>query len=385
MELPKLGLASLIKGNGKDDGVQAFAEELRKLAELSITKSGDPLEMDRINQRIKAIKGGLDKKDHSRIDDIYNGYSAAGLAGVTNMTDDSGREILKDIATTNLALGALETGTGILQAIRGHAEKKKLTPPTFPTDLSKNAGLQNRINQVQLKATEGDTQLRDFFKDNLAENDAVNLARAKNTGGIGQFTANAQANRVSSDKALKAFSAQEDLRKTAAGTELSQLIRQDVNEDFRLQRLQTDKFNVQNKAYSNSLVSSQSQINSGLGNAFTGAANVAEALPFFKNSRPAQGVPASLPDLPTSTAPTAPGGMNQPVGAVNQMAPIDQFANQPSFGEFISLGNTGNRTPQSILKFQDFAATELGLEGYSEGVFDHLTEEAYNKFYYNRY
>jgi len=64
---------------------------------------------------------------------------------------------------------------------------------------------------------------------------------------------------------------------------------------------------------------------------------------------------------------------------------MDPFANQPSIGEMITIGNSGFRTPESIIKFQNFAADNLGLQNYSEGVFDNVTEEAYNNFYYNRY
>lgn len=365
----------------KNDNVQAFAEELRQLAQLSITQKDDPVALDKINQRIKSIKGGLDPKEHQRIEDIFNGYVSVSIAGVSGDRDTAdARKLFKDISKANLGIGALETGVGIIQAIRGHAEKNKLTPPKLPDNLTKNPRLQNQINEVTLKATEGDKELRGFFESKLAELDNASTARAKSTGGAGQFASNVQANRLQSNKALQEFSAQEAARKDQAQTQLGRLIGQDINEDLRMNQVDMQRFNVQNRAYNASMLGAQSQVNSGLSNAFQGLRNVGSAFPYVNNTRTNQTQAANTPiaqGVPTTAAtlPPLPGAQTT----------MDPFANQPSIGEMIAIGNSGFRTPESILKFQNFAADNLGLQGYSEGVFDNVTEEAYNNFYYNRY
>ena len=330
--------------------IESYFEELRKLSSVLYGNSSAE-EKSMAMARVKEIE--QESGNTSGVQDHMNRLMIEGVTGKSyDKVEDAQKKVLKAQFSSQLALGALQAGAGIAQIVNATKKGKELKAPNLPQTQSKNSLLSNQINKALVRSEQGDPKRTQFYKEQLAELEALNNQRAKSSGNSGQYLGNIQANAGRTNRALRQFTQDEDSRRRSDRGELNNLIRQSINEDFRLLSDNWRRYGAKERNYNQSFRAIQSQKNSGFNNAFIGAASLANSAPglaLMGNGR--QPTPNHVNDPVDLSTLTDNGDIHPYNPPVPRSSPNPQT---PTFsiGNLGLMGAPSNRTPENIYKYQ---------------------------------
>lgn len=369
-------------GNIRGEAWQEHTEELKQIAAKIYT--GTPKEQTEASQRLAQIKTEVGPKESQFVDEFFSKTILEGTAhAVTGKMTEQELEQLNKTVTTSAILSGIKAGTSITQIITGAYKKAGLEPPKLPPDIHKNQALANQITKTMTLAEQGDPVIRQFFTSKLAEQNAIDNARSKSLGNVGQVAGNIQANALRRNKTLLDYAKEENQFKAGARGELANLLRTSIAEDQAIQANQVNKFGILEKRHNRELDAAQSQVNSGFNNLFGTLNEASGFIPFIgagKRQRNQQQVAAGgPPPLDTGDLSPFPGDEQPALGDIDNLTPFEE---QPdlnirnfSNAELSLLPTYG--TDKDIAEFQDIARREgFKIDEAETGLFGPMTQEA---------
>ncbi len=394
--IPTGSLAKILEKGGVNPNQTGTYEDYKDQAVALSTAmyTGSPEEQVAASRQLSDIVGKLSSRDAEDFKDLVSKTleqtmsTAAKSQGEPGITKEQAKIIRAEVGT-NLGLGLLKTGTGIVQVLDAAFKKKKLTPPKLPQDLYKNPQLATQIAQSMTRADQGDQGRQQAFDEQLTEGRAVNNARAKSAGTIGQYLSNVQSDASRANKAKRDFAVDESRLKTQERGLLARLTSESAREDARIKNTEFRKFAFQNQAYNNSLQALQQQQNSGFNNAFIGANELAGAIPGAvaanqvlqqgSGNTGGGGLLSQMKTISSDAATQTPSARPQDIGFDDQVGPFaPKISPTVSLGkgQMLMLGSPAYRTPENVELFQQMAQQQ-GYNNLIPGQWDETTDKAY--------
>lgn len=322
-------------------------------SQILLWASGTPEQRVAADQELDRVKAALSPEQQAKFDgyvaDVI-GEQVRSEGNGTQMTKEQ-KNVLTASVAASLGTGIIKMGTGLAQILDAQAKKKGLTAPQLPKPIEKNPVLQSELGKSLVRQEQGDPVLRQYYRERIAEQQALTGKRAQSAGNIGQYLGNVQGAQYGTQKALADFYQSEAGEKRKSRAETRDLLGQSMEEDFRIQNDYWRRFGAQERRYSQSLEALQAQINSGYSNMFTGlneAAGTAPGLAYLFQQK--EGNRSAPPSTVSQNADTSPLTSRD---NIQQFIENTSIPNTYPVGKALLLGNEGFRTPENIWEFQN--------------------------------
>lgn len=375
---PKLQQLAEQKPGSLDGADMSYIRELA--LQLS---SGTPEQQLQADIEIKKIADRLDEDGRGQMDQFISNVVAESIENQSGKKlDIDQRKLIMDTVKTNVGMGVLKAGAGLIQVLDAAAKKKKLRMPEMPDVMTKDPLLQNELGRALSRQDQGDTALQQFFKERSAEAEKAAIERAKVTGNVGQYLSGSQAAQLASNRAAREFAEDDALRRSGLRGETRQLLGMSMQEDQRIQNDMWRRFSAKESRFREQAQALRAQREAGFSNMFTGLEDIGANLPYLlqkvKQQVDTPGSPIVSTPLDPLDLPGLEGNLQAPPRPLPSMS--GGQTEDMSMLEMTLMGNDAYRTEDRVKSFQESLKNQGFQDVQPTGEWDSATQAGFENF-----
>ena len=177
----------------KSQQAKLYDEIMRSMIENGIKEGFNGNSLPLLDARNWLEEQGFDKELQTELTERWDAIAADSIAALTPNVNKSEADLLLKQTRADVAVGAIQTGVGLIQTLRGVAKRNNLKEPKLPPELRKNSRLQTEITKAVFRADNVDPAQRTLFEGRIAEAERIANQNSRASGQVGQFAANQQA------------------------------------------------------------------------------------------------------------------------------------------------------------------------------------------------